>query len=708
MKYHPTTEKIVEIIMRRVNNPNPTFFRITLAFYYGIMASQMRAMLTGYRPNEELPINTYAINLAPSGSGKNLSSNFITEHLMGLFNNTYQETFRNLAHTNIEALAITRSTRTGESIDDAYEELGKQFMSLGTPVSTFDNATVPAIKQLRQKFLMANCGSLNLLVDECGANLLKTTDALHSYLELYDRGFTKFSLTKNSSDNLRGEILDGCTPSNMLLFGTPSKLLDGANVEASFMELLNMGYARRCLFGYSTEAIKPSDKTPQEILAEMRDTRSTSFLDAIADNFEKLAKPSNAHKKIHLSDEVLLQNVTYMMDNQNKAYKLEKSNPLLATEMAHRHFKALKLAGVYAFIDGATEVSTDHMEYAITLVEDSAEHFTRLIQVDRPYVKLAKYLANQGSELSLADLDTSLPYFRGTKFQKDELISMATAYGYKNNIVITKSIQNGVVFIKGETLEETDLNQLIASASYHITENYENSYIAWDDIDDLAKSADIHWCTHHLRDGYRNEERAIPGFNLLVLDVDDGTTVEAVKEILGDIKYLIYTTKRHTETTHRFRVVIPMNYTLKLDKKQYKEFCKNIYETLPFPMDEQTNQRSRKWLTNDGETYINDGELFDVLPYIPNSTKNDERTKKLKELGDLAAMEKWFLQNLEEGNRNNLLLRYGLVLLSTTNQLNDVRYKILELNSYIPDSLSEDEIDSTIMRTLARRLEEVV
>ena len=42
----------------------------------------------------------------------------------------------------------------------------------------------------------------------------------------------------------------------MLLFGTPAKLLDGGATESLLMEMLEMGYARRCFFGFSRNSTK--------------------------------------------------------------------------------------------------------------------------------------------------------------------------------------------------------------------------------------------------------------------------------------------------------------------------------------------------------------------------------------------------------------------------------------------------------------------
>ncbi|MDT1904048.1 DUF3987 domain-containing protein, partial [Acinetobacter baumannii] len=82
---------------------------------------------------------------------------------------------------------------------------------------------------------MGNAGSVNLQIDEIGANLIGQTEVLNTFLELYDKGLVKDKLVKSTSENVRFERIDGATPTNMLLFGTPSKLLDGGVTEQHLM-----------------------------------------------------------------------------------------------------------------------------------------------------------------------------------------------------------------------------------------------------------------------------------------------------------------------------------------------------------------------------------------------------------------------------------------------------------------------------------------
>jgi hypothetical protein len=78
----------------------------------------------------------------------------------------------------------------------------------------------------------------------------------------------KPKLTKNTNENIRIEDIDGKTPTNMLLFGTPSMVFDGGQVESLFQKMLETGYARRCLFG-----LWPAGATSLSTPSRRRDLR---------------------------------------------------------------------------------------------------------------------------------------------------------------------------------------------------------------------------------------------------------------------------------------------------------------------------------------------------------------------------------------------------------------------------------------------------
>lgn len=714
MQYHPMAEQLVEILQTKTQNSNPLFFRVIVAYYFALVASQMRANIKGWAGRGTIPINVYTLALSPSGTGKGHAVGLIEGEVINTFREVfYDHTFPISAEQHCEDMAAKRAVRNGTDPADELVKLGKDFQSLGALLFTFDSASTPAIKQMRQKVLMANAGSINLQVDEIGANFTSSIEALTAYLELYDKGLIKDKLIKSNSDNQRFERIDGYTPANMMLFGTGSKLLDGAKTEELFIEMLEMGYARRCLFSFTETVGKEEVLTVDQIYEQLFNDDQDDWLEQVSEQFGKLADLSLMNLSLQLDTTAVRYLLAYKLDSESRARDFSDSQNIQRSEMQHRFFKVLKLAGAYAFVDGDTNITITHLEYAIKLVEDSGKAFGDIMTPQRPYVKLAKYLANSPQEITLPDLDQDLPYFRGSTSQKDYLIQMATAWGYKNGIVIKKLYSDGVLFLHADAVTETNTDELIlAYSDSDITEGYKPQKVKFDKLPNLFKQDNFHWTSHHLKNGYRNEQNAEKGFNLLVLDVDGGCNLSTAMLMLKDYKAIYYTTKRHRTIDEngnslgdRFRIVLPLNFTLPMDAEEYKKFYNNVVEHLPIPVDEATNQRSRKWLTNkDCEIHVVDGELFDALPFIPETVKNEERQKKNMEQGDLDALERWVINNTGDGNRNNMLLRFCMILMDADLSFDRIKERTIDLNNKLPDKLSELEMSKSIFHTLGQRM----
>ena len=121
---------------------------------------------------------------------------------------------------------------------------------------------------------------------------------------------------------------------------------------------------------------------------------------------------------------------------------------------------------------------------------------------------------------------------------------------------------------------------MILSHSNHIAYNYTNEKAPWDQLDRMLGLNDYHWCSHHTSDGGRNEAAMMEGFNLLVIDVDGGVKLELVQNLMKEYAFWIHTTKRHTDKEHRFRLIMPLNYILKLNEMDYKEVARFVQSRL--------------------------------------------------------------------------------------------------------------------------------
>lgn len=695
-------EQIVSVLNTQTQNPDKGFFRINVVYFLAKMASNMRTTIAT-KDRGSIPINAYAINLATSGYGKGYSMFLLEHHLFHKFQEKFiEETIPELSEIALRQLAAKKAVwHPATPEEEWYEALKKDVERHGEPVYTFDGGTVPAVKQLHSCLVLRDVGAISLQVDELAQNLTNSTEILTAFLELYDTGRIKHKITKNSPDNVRTNTVNtsASVPTNMMLFGTPVKLLEG-NLEATFLELLDTGYARRSLFGFGKTTELPN-KTAEEIYAELAGGKTKlSEFDVLADTFAELANPTYYKTSLELSEENSILLIKYRLHCEKQAAALPENATIRKAELTHRNFKALKVAGALAFAEGNFEVTTDHIMQAIGIVEESGLAFDAILRRDKNYVRLAKHILSTPDPVTNIDLMEELPFYRSASTRK-ELMPLAVAWAYKHNAIIKQTLVNGIEVYTGESLKLTNTAEMIVSYSTDLAVDYQAVKTDFTKLVKLTDTPDIHWSNHHFLNNHRLEANAIEGFNLLVLDIDGTAKLSFVKEVLQDYQYIIYTTKRHTEEVNRFRVLMPISHVLKMSSDTYKEFYKNILEYLPFTVDTQANQRSRKWLTNPkAKVYCNfEGKLFDALPFIPNAMN----AQGDKTIGNASKLEAWLLSKESELGRNNVLLRYALALHSNGVSQVEAVSSVLSLNNQFKYPLPENEITTTVLVTLSKK-----
>lgn len=707
ISHHPALEEIVDVLTNKTQNTDRGFFRAEAAYFLAKMASSMRAVIIT-KDRGEIPVNLYVLALANSGYGKGHSVNIVENEFQKGFKKRFmEETFPVIAEQYLWAIANDRAARNGTDQNEEFERVEKEFRQAGAFPFTFDSGTAPAVKQLRHKLLLSSVGSINLQIDEIGSNLIGATEVLTLFLELFDQGLVKQKLTKNTAENQRGEELDGKTPTNTLLFGTPAKLLDGGQTEDQFYSFLETGYARRCLFGFGIHKRSDQNQTPEEVYNRLINPTNSQSITRWANHFHMLADPAMYGWKMEVEDDVAIALLGYKMECEKIADSLAEHEEIKKAEMSHRFFKALKLAGAYAFVDQSQRIELDHLKSAVKLVEESGLAFQSILNREKAYVKLAKYIADVGTEVTHADLHESLPFYKQGNAARNEMMTLATAWAYKKHIIIKKSFIDGIEFFKGEKLRETDLSEMRVAYSDHWAYNYEGVEVPFEDLHQMTQAEGMHWTNHHFKNGHRAEENVIAGFNMIVIDVDGGISLDSVHDLMSDYKFMTYTTKRHSDEEHRFRLMIPMNYYLEFDSDEYKEFMNQVMEWLPFQTDESANQRAKKWESfSGGDFFYNmEGELLDVLDFIPKTSRNESHRQNAQKLESLDNLERWFAQRIASGNRNNQMIKYALALVDNGMDLMSVQKQVHAFNQKLNNPLAEDEIENTILQTVAKRFQ---
>lgn len=704
LPFHPTMERVVDILRKKTQNQDPVFFRLVVSYYFSKVASMMRTRVQ-LADDQIVPVNMYAINLAPSGSGKGHSINIIEEELIAGFRQRFLEhTFPAIAEKKITKLAHARSIRDQTDPDLELDRAKAEFEEHGPLLFAFDSGTGAAIKQMRSKLLMAGAGSMNLEIDEIGSNMTGNTEVLNQYLELFDTGRIKQKLVKNTRDNMRSEDLFGSTPTNMLLFGTPTKLLNGYKLEDEFYEMLETGYARRCFFGFCRFRTGAEGLTPEEFYKLYHDKAASKYLMTLKDRFTQLANAATFNQTLQMKKDVMLAWYEYRIYCNKQAAKLSEYDELRKAEIVHRYFKVAKLAAVYAYIDKSTYISMDHLQYAIAMAEQSGIALKGILNRERAHVKLCNYICTIDKELTQADLTEDLPFYKGSELSKREMLNLATAHGYKNGMYITSEIVDGIQFLSGKKVESTDLEHIKLSFSTQITENYRNQEVPFNKLHNLTQKVNYHWCNHFLKEGYRDEDHVTGDANIIVLDVENSIDIDTAKLLLKDYAWLLHTTKSHTDKAHRYRIIMPMSHHFELSKSDYRDFMRNIYEWLPFNVDMATHDRCRKWLTFQGKHWYNKGELLETLQFIPKTKKAEDRKQLLASQTNLTALERWSLNQAGKGNRNHTLARYAFTLVELGHNFDSVRAQVLDMNQKLDEPLDDSEIHSTILTTVNKRI----
>ena len=715
--HHPAMSDLVDLLCHRTGNVNRDFFQAEVAYFLGLLPSSMRAKIKSPERGT-IPINIYSIALATSGFGKGHSVSVMEEVLEGFREDYMKSTFNDLAETNLFDLAVDIAARKGGDEAKEKEALDNDFKRQGHAPFIFDSGTGPAVKQLRYKLLLAGNGSINFQMDEIGSNLLGNNEVLNVLLELYDLGKIKAKLVKNTPDNERGMDIAGSTPSNVLMFGTSSKLFDGSKIEEEFYSFLATGYARRCFFGIGRPPATMGTVNPEDVYNSLISKNQSAVLNRWKTTLAKFSDPRYFDLDLDVPKQVGVELVAYRLQCEALANEMPEHEEIRKAELSHRYFKSLKLAGVYAFLDESSDITTTHVRQAIKVAEESGKSFEKLLTRERNFVRLAKYIAASPDNLTHADLVEDLPYYPTSTTARKEMMDLAMAWGVSNHVVITKNVVQQVEFFSGSMLEETDLNKMRFSFSEHFAYDYDPMEQPLDKLPKMLAAPGLHWVNHQFEEGHRHQDKVIPGFNMLVVDVDGhkrdkdgefvskGTTLEQVHELLADYTFITSTTKRHTEDEHRFRLILPTDYMLHLSRDDYKEFMNSFLLWLPFESDTGANQIEKKWMTHAGsDVHVNRGpQLVDVLPFIPKTKQNNEYVKQIADLGNLDNLDRWFLNNLEVGNRNNVLLNYAMMLKDGGMGFDEIESRVLALNKGSSSPLKQDEVQSTVLKSVAQKM----
>ncbi len=177
-------------------------------------------------------------------------------------------------------------------------------------------------------------------------------------------------------------------------------------------------------------------------------------------------------------------------------------------------------------------------------------------------------------------------------------------------------------------LESDDLklneNMWITAKPY-----YKNKNIKFEQLHRMVSSDYRQYSPFFFKDGTKKSENwNNENQNILILDIDDGLTIDKAKEIFKGFKYFICTTKSHQKekkglVCDRFRIILPIiNNPIGDD---YFSYMRNLEKMFSF-IDVQVNTKTGAFLGfAKCEYWYNNGDLFDMDILRPVSIKKVEK-----------------------------------------------------------------------------------
>jgi len=612
-------------------------------------------------------INHMGVTFAPSGAGKDLVLSILENNL-----------------EPIKGYADIVQKFFNEDVDDS--------MIVPTKYKTPLIGSVQGAMRVANYLSKCKFGSFNIMENEFGSNMNKQTVEL--LIKLWQDGSSLGSVNVNEKyppiENL---------PTNALLFGTISPFERDDKKYKDLVEVLETGFARRALFFNiiidKIELVTKKHKVDLSVLNKaLENIKNIKYFYIPKEAEEHLAQ----YRKKLIAD--------YNKEPTDWNY-IKTSNI----------DKIERIASLISIINGFDYLEVESLKLAIKLSEISDKHLLSIIKPKQPYLKIYEHLKIVKSKFKTELLDEL--GIKLTRSQLQEQLDMLKEYAYRNNY----ELKTTSMMVHLMPLRDSSLDEIIVSVN---TEGKKEKGIMAQNkiakffgekmsIEQLIRSK-VDWYSFVHYNGTRSQKNAVPEFNCIAFDIDDGLDLDDCIGMLLPYTNIIYTTKSHRKEKNgivadRFRAIVPIRRVISLDIDKYKEFVRNVSKLLGLYnyIDYSTVELSRLWFPNpEAQIFKNKADLLDPICCIPETTKEEEVSRAIREYEAntstdvdkrIAGISKWAISNAIVGSRNNTLFRAGMLIKDLTDT-ETAKTKVLEINRYLSEPLSDREIEATIFKRL--------
>lgn len=628
LKYHPMVRRMMDALQ----STNPTIpdeaCAIIVNYKLVSMVSNMRAKIDYVAGRPLAPINFYGVLLMDSGVGKTSSLT------------TLDHWFFSDVKSKLYKLYQIKRKKLEEAIDKTIEdedEKKKLKSQIAQWVFSFSSGTKEGMLNLAQTLGKLEALTLSVEIDELDKYLSQEVDVINALFKAYDIGEWNPKLIKSERAL---DSISGVAP-NFFGFATPTAMLFNQDVADRFRDILASGFARRTFFYHEDDDRLPFIPSAEDYLKiEAKSVKMKSESIELANNLSSMLMASNLDKVIKFSDKAKRHITEYKSLSVEKASYT--SDPIMNAEYRERDFKVAKLAGAYAFLDGRSEVNVQDVDYAIYISEHSSKSLERISEsksmIERLYLRIR---SEEGFVHTQDMLNFGLiPKNNTNKIKEyaEELEAYADVYG--DVFEVMRDGKGAISAVRIIQLISTNEDECIFSASmpkkdgsFNHESGYKKAEIPFKSIADWITKEGVCYAPVGFRGGKRNNDSTEAYSNLIVLDVDNGMTLDYAKEIFKDYYSIISTTRNHQKEKNgvvcdRFRVVLLSSKYIYTDPNKYKRLMENIQTFYGFTVDKACFDKAHIFYSNPSEIWFGSCEKkFDVAKLIPSD--EDHLSKKI-------------------------------------------------------------------------------
>lgn len=681
---------IMTRLLAGVDNEDDIKRYARLVSLYGVasIANSIRTEVVIPTDNETMPINLYGVGLAGSGISKSKTVNYVTSWI--------EECWRDIKELGNKRLEVIDPFQLEEINDMTKDGVSVEYY--------YKSITDASLTKLIRILDIADYGSVNLIIDEFASVIGRDYELLSSsVLEIFDRGRLSVNLRATSKVKRANNPIPFC----FLGFGSSHLLFESDTAtEKLFMDLLLTGLARRSIFVNVKTTI---NKYTLDI-----DSDISKDIALVKNRFKEIVSNYD-HKTLSLTDEAKELYRATEKDNIEQSALVSEYKAIQKIYCRNIYWLALKISGIYAVANLHTEVTKEDYLNALEVVNDSYNDLISTVNRKEKYEILVDYLLERGETESEYTLTKELPFYKEIK-NKRQFLELAKGYAYDNNITLQIQDKRNITFYNARGKVKTDLDKpLLFSYSEDMAEGYfTNETVVWRDFYKVLTADGICYSAHSFKDGKRSNDTALTGFQLIILDIDGGVDLETAKILFSEYTYLIATTRNHQKEKKgkiedRFRIVLPMEYTLDLDAETYTQMMKNLFEDLPIEVDKLSDIGRMYFSSAESKYWYNDGVLFSADKYIPHTQEEDLYKKEGVKLSkkNINGISQWCIRN-QSGGRNNTLIKLALLLVDKGFTHDEAKEEIKRVNQQFDSPLSQSELERTIFKTLVKREEKIV